>query len=160
MLRRSLVIALVLVGCGERSSPRQDAITTDGNDALGDGGDDANRNGGVACGDGTTTCPIPDQVCCDTTGVDQCVATGGGCAGSSLACDGPEDCPMVQECCLFPDHSQCLDDGICGTTGVITEVMCHGDADCDMAAGQHCCGTAPGPASDVYGVCRAGGCPQ
>jgi hypothetical protein len=152
-----LAVAVVLLGCGS-TPPKWDAATSD---AIGDGATgDVIAGNGVACGDaGSTTCSIPDQVCCDlTTGTDQCIAAGSSCAGTSLACDGPEDCPLLQECCLFPDRSQCMDDGICGTTGVITEVMCHVDGDC--ATGLSCCGTAPGPLVDVYGVCRAGGCPQ
>ena len=164
MLRISIVAALTLLGCGSKPFPQQDAATDDANgDAIdsADGGGDANTKNVVACGDGTAMCPIPDEVCCDlTTGADQCVAANAGCAGTSLACDGPEDCPPTEECCLFPDRSQCLTTGICGTTGVVTEVMCHADADCDQAAGEHCCGTAPGPAVDVYAVCRAGACPQ
>jgi len=129
-------------------------------DASGDGTGSGTHNG-VACGDVMTACTSPQPVCCDVmSGADTCIAENGTCAGRPLACDGPEDCPSTQECCLYDDRSRCLDTGICGTTGAITEVMCHVDGDCDSAAGEHCCGTAPGPVADVYGVCRVGGCPQ
>src|SRR5262245_26496610 len=98
---------------------------------------DASANAGeIACGTTATTCTIPGQVCCDNDqGPDQCIPTMDACNGRRLACDGPEDCPSPQECCLFAERSQCMTNGICGTTGVISEVMCHVDSDCDVGAG-------------------------
>jgi hypothetical protein len=151
-------LIILLVACkGHETAPPPDVPHDMTSDTPGDG---STMYTGIACGTETDPpCSIPAEVCCDVSiGMDKCVAAGS-CNERSLACDGPEDCPG-QECCLFSDRSQCLDTGICGTTGVLSEVMCHGDGDCDMAAGEHCCGLSPGPVADVYGVCRAGGCPQ
>ena len=151
---------VALVGCDNTDvHPANDARPSD---ARSDGTRlDSGANAGVACGDLATACPIPAQICCDlTSGQDTCIASSGVCAERRLECDGPEDCSATQECCLWSDRSECMDIGICGTTGSITEVMCHLDQDCDTGAGESCCGTAPGPVADVYGVCRIGACPQ
>jgi hypothetical protein len=149
----AIVVVTLVASCGEdESTPQIDAPASTIDAAAG--------GGGVVCEIETTSCPLPAQVCCDVdSGPDTCIASGTACAGRPLACDGPEDC-SGQECCLFDDRSECLDTGICGTTGVISEVMCHRDTDCDTAAGESCCGISPGPVVDLYSVCRIGGCPQ
>lgn len=104
---------------------------------------------------------LPDQVCCDSfNSADKCIAVNDQCNGNTMACDGPEDCPSTQECCMFEGQgSRCLDTGICGTTGSISNEMCHIDMDCD--AGEVCCGRSPGPVVDLYYTCRIGNaCPQ
>ncbi len=115
----------------------------------------------VLCTELGAHCVLPEQACCDVaSGENMCIPQGGNCAGVPMMCDGPEDCPEAQECCLFEgQNARCLDDGICGTTGSISDVMCHVPADCPVGL-DSCCGTAPGPAIDLYFVCRSGGCPQ
>lgn len=140
-----------------------DAASGDGGaiDASGDGGvDAATRGDGVLCARQDQSCVDPTPECCDvTTGTDMCIAANGTCAGDRLACDGPEDCPLAQECCLYEGQgSRCIDEGICGTTSSISAEMCHVMTDCDQ--NEMCCGTAPGPALDLYSVCRTGPCPQ
>ena len=116
---------------------------------------------GVVCDQPGQECALPGQACCDLSGgADVCIAQGGPCDGVPMMCDGPEDCPAAQECCLFDgQNARCLDDGICGTTGSISDVMCHTPADCPAGL-VACCGTAPGPLLDLYFVCRSGACPQ
>lgn len=133
--------------------PRIDAPTVDA--AI-----DAAIGNGVLCARADQSCTGATPECCDLmTGTDTCIAQAGTCAGDRLECDGPEDCPVLQECCLFDGQgSRCIDAGICGTTGAISNEMCHVIADCDQ--GEMCCGTAPGPALDLYAICSNGPCPQ
>lgn len=172
-----VVIALV-AACGGTDevvvdAPAGDDAPADDGAALdsaidavaGDGATDSRRDGandpdGVLCERPDQSCPVPQQVCCDVDGnVDMCVGVTAPCSGRPLACDGPEDCGPGTECCLFTDGSRCTQTGVCGTTGAISEVMCHVAAHCSVTV-PNCCGTAPGPALDLYSVCRSGPCPQ
>lgn len=170
-MRVALVgLVFMLEACASDDERTTDAASTidgaaddGGTDApeSGDGGiDGATRGDGVLCARQDQACVDPRPECCDVaTGTDTCVAMNGTCAGERLECDGPEDCPVAQECCLFDGQgSRCIDTGVCGTTGPIANEMCHVVGDCDQ--NEMCCGTAPGPALDLYSVCRTGPCPQ
>lgn len=168
MVTRIIVtfVFVAVVGCGgnDESVPA---------DARGDAAADAATDGpgvdapvdasgaGVVCDMPGQECSLPAQACCDVNaGTDMCIQQGGNCSGVPMMCDGPEDCPAAQECCLFEgQNARCLDDGICGTTGSISDVMCHTPADCPVGL-DSCCGTAAGPVLDLYFVCRSGPCPQ
>ena len=160
-LHRFLICALIVAGCGgsDEHVPDDAAVIdagVDGPPAI-DASPDAAP--GVLCERVDQECPVPAQVCCDQEpGPDTCIDMGTTCNGVPLACDGPEDCPTGEECCLFDGQdSRCLTAGVCGTTGALSEPMCHGDDDC--ANGFSCCGLTPGPQIDLYSVCRAGACP-
>jgi hypothetical protein len=117
---------------------------------------------GLVCEMADQFCTIPSQICCVVEpGTDTCMPSGSaGCNGQPYECDGPEDCGPGTECCLFEGQgARCTQTGVCGTTGVISELMCHVPGDCPVGA-PNCCGTAPGPLLDLYSVCRASGCPQ
>ena len=157
-----LVGAVAIAACAAPDERMVDAPGSGGDAAAsGDGGIDGAANGnGVLCARADQSCVAPTPQCCDlATGIDTCIAANGACAGDRLECDGPEDCFVGQECCLFDGQgSRCLDEGICGTTGSISNEMCHVQGDCDL--NEMCCGTAPGPAIDLYSVCTQGPCPQ
>lgn len=108
---------------------------------------------GVACG--SATCPV-GQDCCLTTANnavtgEMCVASAASCTtGSTLACDGPEDCASASpDCCatlslsgLTPDGgTPMLNGGNASCTGTcdfsaasdfstITTRLCHVNTDC------------------------------
>ena len=85
---------------------------------------------GVPCGD--TSCTASGEVCCVTYTSQSCTTD---CQqGLSLACDGPEDCPVeAPVCCgdigMGGGGSECVADGEC-QGGMGTGVVCHADADC------------------------------
>jgi hypothetical protein len=110
----------------------------------------------VACG--TATCiPANGEVCCVTMAGMSCKASSacGGALSSPAACDGPEDCPTGQHCCVaFPGGAHCNAAACSGNA----QELCYYDTDC---ATGHCtaCG-APG-SSLIYGLCTAAGtCPS
>jgi hypothetical protein len=159
----AILALLVCASCANDEPLPVDAPGSGTTDAAAtsDGGADATTNGnGVLCAREDQSCVAPTPECCDvTSGTDTCVGTNDPCSGDRLECDGPEDCPASQECCLFDGQgSRCLDTGICGTTGSISNEMCHVAGDCD--ANENCCGTAPGPALDLYSICTTSPCPQ
>jgi hypothetical protein len=104
---------------------------------------------GVACG-GSLTCPVGQDCCISfannmATGA-MCVASASQCMGATLACDGPEDCPMTgQTCCATVDivgmgdaagtitggNSKCNSCSPAFTTGTLTTRLCHVPADCN-----------------------------
>ncbi|MBZ0230722.1 MAG: hypothetical protein K8M05_00100 [Deltaproteobacteria bacterium] len=170
-MRVALVgVVLVLTACvadderiPDARSPGDDASALDASTdaAASDGAIDGARSGdGVVCARADQACVEPTPECCDVmTGTDTCVATTEACAGDRLECDGPEDCAVGDECCLFQGQgSRCIQAGVCGTTGAISNEMCHAPTDC--AQGEMCCGTAPGPQVDLYAICTMGPCPQ
>jgi hypothetical protein len=100
-----LVLSLgLLAGCGD------DATKSDGGADLAmsvsadmtAGADLSVRTpNGVSCGD--TSCSV-GQSCCVQTSNGQvtgaaCIAAAGSCSGSTLACDGPEDCSSAKSYC-------------------------------------------------------------
>lgn len=157
--------ALALTACAADDEQRPDAPASGDDaaatDASSDGlTPDGATAGGVVCARLDQTCVAPTPECCDLpTGTDTCIGTNDACAGERLECDGPEDCPVGDECCLFQGQgSRCIQAGVCGTTGSISNEMCHEHTDCEQ--GELCCGTAPGPQVDLYAVCATGPCPQ
>lgn len=155
-----LVTLVACVAADERAvdAPPSGIDAVFGFDAL---GIDASSTGdGVRCARADQACTGATPECCDLmTGTDMCIAPSGTCAGDRLECDGPEDCPTGDECCLFAGQgSRCIQAGVCGTTGSISNTMCHVMNDCGQ--GELCCGTAAGPAVDLYAICTQGPCPQ
>lgn len=157
----AILVSLVCASCANDERLPVDAPGGSTDAAVaGDASDAAASGNGVLCARADQSCVAPTPECCDVaSGTDTCVATNATCAGDRLECDGPEDCPPNQECCLFEGQgSRCLDTGTCGTTGSISNAMCHVPGDCD--ANENCCGTAPGPALDLYAICTMNPCPQ
>jgi len=161
-MRVALVgLCFVLSACAADDERSIDAPSSGSDAATGDAIVlDARIGNGVLCARADQSCVDPTPECCDVaSGLDTCIAQAGSCAGDRLECDGPEDCPAGEECCLFDGQgARCFDTGICGTTGSISNTMCHVEGDCD--ANENCCGTAPGPAIDLYSICSMDPCPQ
>jgi len=101
----------------------------------------------VAC-DGATCIPSQGEVCCvKMTGM-ECTSADA-CSGfaSPASCDGPEDCPAGEHCCVgFPAGARCIADGCTGSD----QELCNYSNDCPGAY----CTACKGPGSDlVYGLC-------
>lgn len=160
---RAVVVLFALVaacdGTDEQLPATIDAPAVDAPGPI-DGAPDGLLAETVVCGTEANVCIVPAQSCCDVAGNgDTCINTGGACSGIPMACDGPEDCGATEECCFFDgSRSMCVRTDVCGTTGSISNEMCHVMADCD--SGEFCCGTAPGPQLDLYAICTTGPCPQ
>jgi hypothetical protein len=100
------------------------------------GGPDPMPGAGViACGD--EECGLPDEQCCASAdarcrdATDDCGCSGDRCA-TALHCDGREDCPGTQLCCLVSslalgNSSECR--AACRDTTISMQVeLCHLDA--------------------------------
>jgi hypothetical protein len=126
----ALISCLLLAGCGDdttTASAADLAVSVD----MTLGPDMATRKpNGVACG--SATCTV-GQECCVITENGQvtdatCIAAGGACAGSVVACDGPEDCNSESGgayCCatvtlLLPDPDAGVQGGVSGGTASCT----------------------------------------
>ncbi len=157
----ALYLVLTLTACAADDGGDVDARGSGPDAATSDAiALDGSLGNGVLCARANQTCSGATPECCDVeSGTDTCIAQSGACAGDRLECDGPEDCGQGQECCLFEGQgSRCLDEGICGTTGSISNEMCHVREDCDL--NETCCASAPAPDVDLYPTCLVGACPQ
>jgi hypothetical protein len=144
---RVLLIAILLVACGDDSSgTKMDAPSNDGARLDTGGGSDGSTTNadaaimvGPACG--STTCMAGQQECC-LGQMNVCKALGT-CPTQAFVCDGPEDCPNA--ICCFPNSggSRCQTQN-CGA------IACHNDGDCPTATSK-CCPKAFTP---NYGVCQ------
>jgi hypothetical protein len=121
-------------------------------------------NSGTDAGAGTvpvsiqcmgTTCAA-GQICClklRSKGTLGCRSPSE-CSGElAMSCDGPEDCPQDQKCCMRLDGVQRI---TCTSTCLAALVICHSDADC--APGHNCC-SADYTDTDDYKVCMNFACP-
>lgn len=146
-MRRLLVIALVLVACGDDGgSGTKDAP------AGGDGGPtDAARDGstsnvdasvgpGAACSG--TTCMLGSEECC-LAAVSVCKPADT-CPSQGFKCDGPEDCPG--SVCCYPNANN----GSRCEANNCQEVACHADTDCPSGTPK-CC---PKAFSPNYRACK------
>jgi hypothetical protein len=144
----------------------QDAGVDAGQDAGVDAGTDAGVDAGADEGPGErdpriTSDPDPDEVACGeetcipSAGEVCCVSMSGmtceleaDCTGFSApaSCDGPEDCPAGQHCCVgFPAGARCIQDGCTNND----QELCNYANDCEGY-----CTACKGPGSDlVYGLC-------
>jgi hypothetical protein len=109
----------------------------------------------VACGSATCV-PSNGEVCCVSMTGMTCKAAAS-CTGlaAPAACDGPEDCPAGQRCCIgFPSGAKCTAGACSGNT----QDLCNYNDNC--ASGN--CTPCKGPGADlVYGLCTASGtCPS
>src|SRR5215475_5724615 len=133
MTAKYLVIAFLLVACGSNKTASDAPNGGDGNpidspmsnDAANDGSATTDAAVGVSCG--TMTCTSQQECCVDNGGMRTCV-TQGQCTGVAFACDGPEDCPTTEVCCLAATGgmpgSTCKPANMCQTSA------CHEDPDC------------------------------
>ncbi|HJZ84975.1 MAG TPA: hypothetical protein VKN99_07365 [Polyangia bacterium] len=105
-------------------------------------------DGSVFCGAGSigSDCQLPGQTCCfnmNNPFGNNCVSAGAdaGPCTFDLPCDGREDCPTGQSCCIrFVSQSVvsfCTTDN-CVTTGAMTSFACHSYRECPQAL-QACC---------------------
>jgi hypothetical protein len=105
----------------------------------------------VACG-GATCHPSQGEVCCVSMMLGMSCKPASACVGLAAPayCDGPEDCPGGQHCCVgFPSGAKCNATACSGTS----QELCNFDQDC---ATQHCT-PCKGPGSSlVYGLCTTG----
>src|SRR5215470_7379921 len=132
MTAKYLVIAFLLVACGSNKTASDAPGSGDGNpidspvsnDAANDGRSTVDAAVGVTCG--MTTC-TGTQECCVENGMRSCVDAGK-CMGVGFVCDGPEDCPTTEVCCLAATGgmpgSTCKPANMCQTSA------CHEDIDC------------------------------
>ncbi len=102
----------------------------------------------VRCG-GQPCSVTMGNVCCISLSGQQCVASamcGGGLAAPQ-ACDGPEDCPAGQRCCVgFPQGASCS--AMACPSG--QQELCHAAEDCD---GNRACTPCSFPGSPPTNVC-------
>ena len=156
------VFALAACGGSDDGGPdaRTDAARFDGPvDAPAiDAPFDASPANGVICESPGMWCTTT-QACCITPGTDTCIAAGAMCAGTPIACDGPEDCAGGQDCCWFEgQHARCTSANQCGFTGAPSEPLCHLDVDCPPSFPH--CGPPTGTSLPFfYSVCRPTPCP-
>jgi len=111
--------------------------------------------GKIDCGG--MSCDPEKQICCTTlfggSAVQACLPKGLPCPGLGSSCDGAEDCPMGDLCCLAPPMSMgslpsamCIDEAMCGGGGGPGmpgggAALCHGESDCPKDA-PYCCGVS------------------
>lgn len=171
ILASLLPLCLLVAGCGDDTTTAPDMSMPD----LAPGPDLAMRTpDGVSCGQ--MTCPA-GQSCCVMTSNNMvtgasCIAPNGQCSGSTLACDGPEDCGggtgSGQYCCGTiqfsgggPDAGAPTFNGgsaMCTSTcnfnfgsGSVTTRLCHQDVDCTGLTGplgtmlDKCCTSTQAP---------------
>lgn len=85
---------------------------------------------GVICE--KVTCP---QLCCPGG---SCAPSSVGCGDFFMACDGPEDCPAGQVCCIgigaHYGSADCENPADCGQS--FQQVACHTTADCPVGTCQ------------------------
>jgi hypothetical protein len=145
-MRKSLVLALALVACGDDSNAKRDAPAGgDGPriDAPRDGSTtnaDASVAPGPACG--AVTCMLGMEDCCIGT-MNVCKPSGT-CPTQGFACDGPEDCPGAV--CCYPNGAN----GSRCQTNNCQAVACHTDGDCPSGTPK-CCFKSFSPG---YNVCQ------
>jgi hypothetical protein len=112
-----------------------------GSDILETGGADVPASGGasIACGD--TTC-TGGKICCVGT-PSTCIAASDSCLmgyGSTISCDGPEDCGSGELCMDKPGSFPLSVGCVAGTDPY--SAYCHDQADCAGSAYPvKCCGT-------------------
>ncbi len=109
----------------------------------------------VGCGI-NVTCVDPASVCCsgDHGRTGTCVAPAMMCmAGIPYDCDGPDDCPMGDVCCLTGKGAACSAPAACAMLG--GDVLCEMKADCPNNG--NCCNYNIN--QNGFHRCQAGPCP-
>jgi hypothetical protein len=126
---------LALKDSGQDARTRDPRITSDPNPDA------------VACAKATCQ-PSKGEVCCVSMfGMSCKLASACGGLAAPAHCDGPEDCPSGQHCCVgFPSGAKCDTNACSGQS----QELCNYDQDC---ATKHCT-ACKGPGSSlVYGLC-------
>jgi hypothetical protein len=144
----------------DASSPQLDGTTPVADLAATDQGSDAKTRDpritsdpnpdAVACAKATCH-PSKGEVCCVSMfGMSCKLASACGGLAAPAHCDGPEDCPSGQHCCVgFPSGAKCDTNACSGQS----QELCNYDQDC---ATKHCT-ACKGPGSSlVYGLCTTG----
>ncbi|TMQ03041.1 MAG: hypothetical protein E6J90_52855 [Deltaproteobacteria bacterium] len=98
---------------------------------------------GVGCG--SATCGVTEQCCLDPLNLPRCRPAGDVCPGTSVLCDGSEDCRAGDRCCADGDTVFC--DATCDRTA------CRDDGDCPSTE-PNCCGATP----EAAGACSRPSC--
>jgi hypothetical protein len=145
-MRKSLVLAVALVACGDDSNAKRDAPAVSDGPRI-----DAPRDGSMTTGDAAigpgaacagTTCMLGIEDCCIGS-MTVCKPTGT-CPSQGFYCDGPEDCPNAV--CCFPNASN----GSRCQTNNCQDIACHTDGDCPSGTSK-CC---PKSFTPGYNVCQ------
>ena len=132
LLSISLFGALSSVGCGS-----DDASLGGNNEACNDVNWRKPTDGAVVCPGANGCLCGAGEVCCATVGStgitgSSCSALAD-CKGPAIGCDGPEDCPSGQVCCLLDNStgggSNCRDPKDC--FGINEIPMCRAQEHCD-----------------------------
>jgi hypothetical protein len=122
-----------------------DAGDTNQPDASGSTSD-AGPTEGIPCGD--DTCDETAEECCvDGEGGQTCVDTDT-CEGTTVGCDGPEDCTVDGEiCCGEGDGAQCVAAVECNNE------ICQTNEDCPDEARPECCALGQSPIKECLAEC-------
>lgn len=145
----SWIAITMLVACGDDGgggddAPAIDASTSDVPDANPGPTPDADPTAGpdasvgVACGEAFCD---STQECCVQQGGATCVA-GGTCQGTTISCDGPEDCPQVGQVCCLDFGGQGGGGAECTAPDACDTPTCETADDCPDP-GQECCAFGP-----------------
>ncbi len=90
---------------------------------------------GVECGD--TICSSAEECCVEGFGSGSCVNTGT-CKGSTVSCDGPEDCSSAGDVCCGDGPG-----AVCDNSNSCSSEVCNSPDDCPIK-GESCCSFGPG----------------
>jgi hypothetical protein len=122
----------------------------DGGDGSGDGGADLDAGGGgepgITCG--TEICDPDTHKCCVSQGVTNqtCIPAADQCTGTTIGCDGPEDCQGDDACCgTFSAGSVST---ACGAQSSCQFVLCNTSNDCP-ASSPMCCSSSLFPDASI-----------
>ena len=151
------IATLAFAACGDKNGDddgvtQHDAAPADADpnapDAEPGPSPDAAANS-VTCG--ADACDTASEQCCVDQGGATCLALADTCGGTTLGCDGPEDCPGGTDVCCARGGGGGGGGGgevevACAAACNNGLVACHLDTDC--AEGEHCCGDPDG-----YRVC-------
>lgn len=150
-LSMTVVVALAAAACGDDDgnggddAPEHDAAAIDADPNAPDATPVVpDAAVGVQCG--AEMCDPATEECCVDQQTTSCVAAGT-CPGTTVGCDGPEDCADTEACCVGQTGSECVAADTCEV------VVCHvaedcpdvGDECCDLPAGAFCAPNCPGP---------------
>lgn len=132
-------------GPGDDASPSGDASPGDDGGTSGDGGGGTTDAGPPAVACGTMTCSGLTPQCCVVTGgggaMSTCISADERCRGVTASCDGPEDCPGTQQCCVGLGSAGSGGASCQDACGIGARAACHDATTCPSVDGRAlmCC---------------------